>query len=452
MIRNPEFRRNVWLEVTPQRLAISPILVVLLYVLALITFDEANPRSVGAMAARCLFFVWALIWGSAKVRGSFVSEFSERTWDTQRMSALAPWSLAWGKILGSTILPWAGASTALVLFLYDSVGEVRTPALLIELGIWLVLALGLHGLVAFLTVLDLRRPEVRRGGRGGHPLSSSFALLLFGGACFWRRDDPDVYWYAASFSVQDFALVSMAAWSGWAWLGLQRVLSTELQLRVRPWAWWSFLVFVSVFFGGFLAARIPNLGVGSIAVVGFGVGLLFAYVAAYFDRRDPVDLRAFGVAIRNTDLRQALERVPLFVGPAALGLLCIVPASLLVHRGARGWLEWTSEHSPMAVGALGLTALFVMLRDVGLLYRFSLGARPERAETNTLLLMFLLSVLLPSLFSGFGSTWLAALALPFLLWKVPLAALGVAGFQLAIVGVILARRLRGHATSSGHAK
>ena len=49
-------------------------------------------------------------WGSFAVVGSINSEISERTWDQQRLSALSPWQMAWGKLLGSSIYPWFGGA------------------------------------------------------------------------------------------------------------------------------------------------------------------------------------------------------------------------------------------------------------------------------------------------------------------------------------------------------
>ena len=59
-----------------------------------------------------------MAWGSHRAGDSVLDELRERTWDSQRMSALNPWSMTWGKLCGATAIPWfAGIISLSVYFI-----------------------------------------------------------------------------------------------------------------------------------------------------------------------------------------------------------------------------------------------------------------------------------------------------------------------------------------------
>lgn len=116
-MNNPEFKRNLWLEFSPTRLILMPAMLLLIGVLtAVLTKVEDLPA--------ILLIVYAIIgsllivgWGSFAVMHSINSEVSERTWDQQRLSALGPWQMAWGKLLGAPAYAWFGGLTCAVVVL-----------------------------------------------------------------------------------------------------------------------------------------------------------------------------------------------------------------------------------------------------------------------------------------------------------------------------------------------
>ena len=109
---NPEFRRNLWLELSPQRLV---LMVSVLGIIAALTVYLGNDPVKEGSTAHALLIVFSALglmlaggWGSFTVLASINSEVAERTWDQQRLSALSPWQMAWGKLLGASIYPWLG--------------------------------------------------------------------------------------------------------------------------------------------------------------------------------------------------------------------------------------------------------------------------------------------------------------------------------------------------------
>ena len=105
---NPEFKRNLWLEISPARIALMPGVLTLIALLA-VAMSEHNPRDNLFIACTVLFTGLTVGWGSLLVMSSINNEVTERTWDQQRLSALTPWQMAWGKLFGSTAYAWYGA-------------------------------------------------------------------------------------------------------------------------------------------------------------------------------------------------------------------------------------------------------------------------------------------------------------------------------------------------------
>jgi hypothetical protein len=112
---NPEFRRNLWLELSPQRLIGMPMVLGALFLLAFTLSGKRFGEDVAKMAL-FLFGVLAIVWGTKLAGESVVTEIRDRTWDGQRMSVIGPWAMTWGKLFGSTVFPWYGS--LLCLFVY----------------------------------------------------------------------------------------------------------------------------------------------------------------------------------------------------------------------------------------------------------------------------------------------------------------------------------------------
>ncbi|MGD8642238.1 MAG: hypothetical protein PVG89_16490, partial [Gammaproteobacteria bacterium] len=112
---NPEFQRNVWLELTPHRVVSMPaVLVAVFFLVYLIAGDRyPDPLRITAMT---IFFLLTLLWGSRLAGEALVNEVQDRTWDQQRMSSISPWSMSWGKLFGSTVFTWYGAAICLLAY------------------------------------------------------------------------------------------------------------------------------------------------------------------------------------------------------------------------------------------------------------------------------------------------------------------------------------------------
>ena len=103
---NPELQRNLWLEASPRRTAWAGVAVLGVYAAVYLSSDGGGPALLRALggAGAFIFFAAALVWGVRLAGQSVASEIGERTWDFQRLSALDPWAMTWGKLFGGTAL------------------------------------------------------------------------------------------------------------------------------------------------------------------------------------------------------------------------------------------------------------------------------------------------------------------------------------------------------------
>ena len=105
MTGNPEFRRNLVLELTPHRLVAVPLVLGLIFVTA---WAIDGPGATAA-AGRLVMTVLLALWGARAAADAVFGEVTDRTWDAQRMSSIGPWAMSWGKLFGATVFSWYGS-------------------------------------------------------------------------------------------------------------------------------------------------------------------------------------------------------------------------------------------------------------------------------------------------------------------------------------------------------
>jgi hypothetical protein len=432
---NPELRRLLWLEATPQRLWLTPA--------ALFggAFVVGRYAAVAVPSLALLGFVGlALIWGMRQTANAVLDEVREHTWDLQRMSALSPWSMTWGKLAGATAMPWyAGACCLAVYFAYrppEMFSLSVTWAVFLALNALMAQGLGLLG-----AVVGIHRDQRRRAH-----LHLLLVLLLLGmalpdtlGVVFAELPElgPEsgrVSWYGRSFAGADFTLALSASLAVWAVFGAHRAMCIELKVRTLPWAWAAFALYLGGIAHGFWVQG-GNATAGGLLSLLTLVTTLLAYVAGFAFARDPVQFRRLLQAWREGRWRRVIEDLPLWLSSLLLALLCALGAAL---AGAAPLL---SNERPDNLGAAALALVLLASRDLALLSAFSFIERGRRAEIVTVLVIALLNHLAPALLLALGAAPLAHLVSP-ALFDAPAAAVLVTLVQAgaAIALAVLAWR------------
>ena len=117
---NPEFQRNLWVELTPRRMTLMVALLALAFFAAAISGGRDYSL---AGTAEWLYYAIVVVWGTRNAATAVVGEIRDRTWDMQLLSSIAPGAMTWGKLFGSTIYNWFGGAICLAVLLSDPVAH-----------------------------------------------------------------------------------------------------------------------------------------------------------------------------------------------------------------------------------------------------------------------------------------------------------------------------------------
>ncbi len=384
---NPEFQRNLWLEASPRRIVFTAtVLALVLFAAGLLARNtEAGLNAALSITGMGIFWVCAFAWGGRAAGQAVLSEVSERTWEFQRLSALTPWSMTWGKLFGATAVASGAAVVGLVIHVVLAPAPGKIWTVIVCLGFALMiqalsLAAALVGVrkaraegrpartggvlggivLAVLLLAGLARSSGFRGGQG---LPDMAGLFGDGPVAWWSLNLPGPVFQAATVSA--FAALSLVA----AW----RLMRLELQMRNSQAVWAGFLAFLAFWIAGFSSGQPgPNL-IGATLAMG-----LTAYAAAFAEPADRVKLRGFAAQIGARRFEAAMAVAPATAAP----LLFAVVLTLI---------------SPLAEGEDGLgvmvrtmALLAFIIRDLGVIALFRLGPRPQRGDIGALVALAVL--------------------------------------------------------------
>jgi hypothetical protein len=453
---NPEFRRNLWLQFSPLRLAIAPAAVGIVLLLVWLVSD--NSYALVAHAAEWYFLIIVLLWGTRRAADLVAEEVAGGTWDSQRMSALGAWTMTWGKFIGGISYVWYSAGFAFAVRLWAQNADGMTP-FQGSTGIENLdlLGVGLFGQsVSFLASLVLLRKQVGRR-RLGVTLSQFTGLLAAAivpghiDIGWFQHNLPAIDWYGRAYRGPLFALVSLALFLGWSLFGGYRLMRSELQFRSMPWAWLGFALFLMVYGDGLLYRLIVD-GDDPFtywSILPFGLAYFMTYAALFLEPKDVVRYRAFAAALEAGQVPRALtllpQWVPIFVVAAMLGIPLTLFGSfgginnLADLAGPAAWI-WRLR-TGMTFEILPLALVLYLLRDILLVLFFNFGGRGGRADLIAIIVLVI--AYLPA--SGVLAMLHADVLIPILApypTASPLISIAAPGIEAGIVAALVLQRMR----------
>jgi hypothetical protein len=419
---NPEFRRNVWLELAPLRLVVLVAVLLLTFFAAALTEGLAGPGSV----ARWAYYFLVVVWGTRNAARSVVGEMRDRTWDGQRLSSLKASTMVWGKLFGSTVFPWIGGAICLAVIIADVVNHSGAAAAALQFFYYIAL-----GVIA--QAASLLASLVAAGRRQSRTQFEVFLYQVVGivaGVAVWAIADPSgasiggiphtdtVSWWGMVLPTQPFLLLSLAAFAGWMLLGNYRLMRLELKLRNGPAAWLGFLSFMVLYVAGFDAWGANDLIHGDmIARRLYLAGVVCAgltYLTVFLEPKDRVFFRWLGSAFAQFHLGTGFGRFQCWM---MSGLAALLFGGALVARLAS--LGWVADEA--ALGAM----LGFMTRDMGLVVLMNMAARRRGGDLAGLAVLGLLYGLMPPIIGALHYEMGQALFLPRVtvpIWLSPSAA------------------------------
>ncbi len=418
MSANPEFLRNLRLQFSLQRLLIAPFAIGAVVLLAWIGTD--HDAKTLEQVTRFLFSVIVLLWGTRRAADALAEEVSGGTWDSQRMSALGAWQMAWGKFFGGTAYVWYCGMLCLGVWLFASL-ELQAPEAAIRDAGYMV-GDGLFGqMVAFAAgLMFLRKQPLSRR------LPITFCQILGLGAGMLMQNEPGriaerwfesgpVGWYGLPIEPGLFHLLSLSAFAGWAMLGFYRLMRAELQFRTWPWAWLGFAAFAMVYGQGFFHDLLPAVsGAGFDLLVPLAIGVVLVYAALFGEAKDIVRYRWTLRSLGDGDWRRALALLPLWI-PTYLAVAAV--AVVVALRIEPGPLVGAFETDLRDIGILPTPAVFVALllflaRDIALVLALNFGRRARRADLAAFIYLVVLYGPLPGIIVAVGLRPLATIFYP----------------------------------------
>lgn len=337
-----EFRRNLWLEFSVQRLLLLTVICGL--GLAIFMNQETDPKYVVSFVINTFLFI-GLFWGVSKVVDSVVGEFNANTWDFQRMSALSAPSLMFGKMLGSKsfvilsmamiylcgliVLLSTGKADAPIETIIRAYERERYPDGVSVIGLYLyngAVATGcifLASCISFIAAIQIGRGMAAQKRFGDTFLKA--AGIVTGGWIYFLIDhsSSSLEWYDIPMQWRDFGHGLLVFALFWGVVGGIQALKSELQYKTMPFAWFAFILSCSVLVWGFK----PDKLVGTSDILAFsmitGIALMvgLSYMVIMFEELSIVRYRKFRAALKAQNTIESLILLPRWVVTMSLAML-----------------------------------------------------------------------------------------------------------------------------------
>jgi hypothetical protein len=439
---NPELRRYAWLELGLHRLVMVPL--VLGTLAAMLLFASDSPAEALANGALSVFAVLTLGWGTMRAYGSVTEEVRERTWDFQRMAAIDPWSLAWGKLIGAPLLAWYMGAWCLLVFGLAG-AAARLPHLVATLVGAVALAVLLHSLGVAASALSARTALSGRARRSGSILLLLLLLYLIPTLLVlgWSEGSGAVriqWWGLQGLHPRTFMAMSAVLFAGWAAFGAWRAMARELREPGWWWPWPAFAVCAALWWAGFSTATVARATLPEVLALASTILVAGTYLGLTLDPLTPVSwARLDRVGWRRRAPGWMLNGVlALALGAAAL----LWAFAIKWFAGSGGAIVLTRvDPLPLIAPALAL----MVLRDAAIVTCFTMTVKARRPLALATFYIAMADLLLPAFLSAVGLAGAAHAVFPLLGYVVspviPLAGLA-AHLGLAVVALWWRLRLR----------
>ncbi len=408
MTNNPEFKRQLWLEWSLNKLILMPVLLALAFFTATVVFGSETAATL-EKAALFGFFGLTLVWGTRNAQASVLDELREKTWDQQRMSALRPWTMTWGKLFGATSYAWFGGLICLAVYVFSAMVLGHSQAIVWAIvSILAVISAHAIAIAANLRMGQQDTPLLNHRG-GAVPLGlfsvylvlSPLSVLLMGG-----RAEHQLVWWGLSFSQSGFALMTSILLAVCSVVAAWRVMSESLSARTLPWAWPSLAIVLAIYIAGITIKPMMGLDkttpVHALCFIGCGVAVTMSYIAALSESNRLALWQSIRSRAQLGNIRGALRLLPLW--PTSLGVALAFAIVMLIYSVISGEID----HKYTAVV---LAYLLMALRDIALLIFFQWRPSVRKPLGAFIVTMFVLYGLLPILLNAVG---VKGFALP---WK-----------------------------------
>ncbi len=414
---NPEFVRNIWLELTGARLV---LVIGLIGIISLaVWISPTTPISAVELVSLILFYIITVFWGCRRAANTVAGEVAGHTWEGQVMSAMGAWSMSWGKLFGGTSLIWLAGLICLANSFAAEIHTLDVGTALANVGLRMGIAFFGQAVAFTGALVILRKTPI------GKPIGATMSQLLGIAAAIgiswalaptatqydWIFDIAqaqttgffDVSWYGLDAGSNVFRLASMAVFLAWVWLAANRMMRGALQYQSWPWAWTAFVIFMMVYMCGFISAIADYERYMAVA---FTTSVVLLYPAVLSDLKDPITYRWLGNNLKRRQWGMALTRMPLWMVGMALTVIVAVllaPMVPFTREGTTAFWEYIALAAldPNAESTSGITSAYILavllfaVRDICVVHMLAFSQAGRFSDVLALIVLLVLYSVLP---------------------------------------------------------
>lgn len=400
MFKNPEFIRNTWTELTLKKLAAMPLLLITAYLL-FYSFGQDYP--VSFLPTLCIFFycIFTYIWGTRLAAETVIKEINTNTWSFQTLTSMSPFTMAMGKLFGSTVYIWYGNIICFILYILSyhlSPADQFAPdyeEICSNILLFTVLGLSAHILSLLLALDSIRWRHFFEKFDVTFFQFAGMAMLIPLYNVLWgdNRNMP-VWWYGQAYSLKTITIIFAAIFILWGCIAIVNRVKNEFGQEPYPVAWFLFtLSLIAVLFGfndyssdnplirfsGTLSAFFAVLCITYLTLCGESNMALRPHMILKYYRTKQYK-RLFMIMPRS------LTTIPLIIG-----LAFILSAQFSSFGQAQG----------DSISFMAWAMIMFMLRDFCFIYLWSLFAQGNEKATTVVPVMITLATytVIPTLLS-----------------------------------------------------
>jgi len=475
---NPEFRRNLWLQLSWPKIVLTPVLIGTVFAVLGSTLGLPFVH----LAAGYGFWLAAVLWGTRRAADSIAEEASGATWHSQRMSSLDAWAMTWGKLLGATAFPWYVALICLVVQqgTWTLVGTgVCGPAFFGRMAptmdaaaclagyerlwaapVWMiVIALSAQATALAVVLAALRRQPLALRlpvtlaqavailllaalSQLYLPLSGTGATVTLGLDGVRSLAQRPIHWYGTRVDPLLFSHAALTLLLGVTLFAAYRLMRVVLQYRSWPWGVAAGTATLAVLVAGFppVLSR-PDEAWRFAPDALLAVTWVAVYAGLFTDRIDFARLPRLARAAMGGEFARALRQSPSWLAAyvlallAGIGVAIVAPGEQTIHLPGTPSMMQSLRFEP-PVPAIASQLLYI-LRDIALVLWLHMLLGPRRADLAAAVTLGVLYLLVPFVADAAG---LSDLILRLRAGFGPGAAVAIAGLQAAVAcGLFLLR-------------
>lgn len=397
LFNNPEFSRNVWLELSMNRLILMPVILLFIFFIVFISNNQIQEQmKLLKFWSSGIFIFLICVWGTKLASETIINEINDHTWDSQKLTLLSPLAIVFGKLFGSTIYQWYGGLVCLLVFIISS---MYSPNVLVSLKTaFLLIVIGLftHSAVMSASLLSIKKNKNNTKTKST-PIFMVGLLLAFFLTSYSLGlisvVSQKINWYGVQYQVSNFLLFSLLFFLLWNFVGLLQNMKQEFRFSTGIIVWIIFLVSMNLYLYG-LIPNIPQINRAESFLFAFGISLLFnltiTYIMLFIEPKYIVDFRLLLDTIKKNDWYKFQLNLPLWFVSLVFSVLSGIVffiLSLFLKSNIQG--EAYSLFFP-------LNLLLFAFRDILLLIFFNLTPNSKRADLTAIFYLLLLYGLIPA--------------------------------------------------------